>query len=142
MGHSDLPRTRAISEVNFEMLLTLGLPSENSVEMPSSRRPSVLRASIAGGVGASEPVLAGEPNALTVSVASGSELPLVPLSKGKELTVSPRDEPTSKSFEESDSPIPRPPLVKPVWLSRPDTQPLFVEEMMTKAFIYATVPKD
>ncbi|KAB1209368.1 hypothetical protein CJ030_MR1G017645 [Morella rubra] len=133
---------RASSQLVVQELELPGTPFVDHSVVPDSDVVNIPPVGQPGGVGASKPVLAGEPSTLTVSVASESELPLVPSSKGKELTMSPRDEPTSESFEESESLIPRPPLVKPIWLSRPDAQPLFVEEMMTKAFIYATAPKD
>lgn len=63
-----------------------------------------------------------------INVVEGSELPFAPSGMGKEHLVYPS---TSDYFEESDTSFP--PLVIPVWHSRPYPLPLLVEELMTQS---------
>lgn len=62
---------------------------------------------------------------LGASIIGGSGLTLVPSTRGKEHVVYLEGESTSESSE-SNSPILRPPLVKPAWRSRSYAQPLLV----------------
>ncbi|KAB1219857.1 hypothetical protein CJ030_MR3G009499 [Morella rubra] len=90
-GYEDTPCAFSpISGVHTEVT-DLEVRDILEVEVPSSRQPSVLKASI----------------------AYGSRLPLVPSTSGKEPIVPPVDESALESSEEFDSPIQHLPLVEP-----------------------------
>ncbi|KAB1226270.1 hypothetical protein CJ030_MR1G003753 [Morella rubra] len=80
------------------------LVRQTGVEVPTTRQPSALEASIVGDSGMQETAPTGEPSMPVASTAGSSGLSLAPLAKGKGILVPPAGELDLESSEDLDSP--------------------------------------
>lgn len=82
------------------------LVRQTGVEVPTTRQPSALEASIVGDSGMQETAPTGELSMPVASTAGSSGLSLAPIAKGKGILVPPAGELDLESSEDLDSPPP------------------------------------